>query len=193
MWAAVGFDTCVNSLMCLHFSWFTATRNSIIFHASILYCTMISKLLAYVKIRKTEKFFRCHAYGCLSLHFLGFGSIIFGLLDLIYSGFHEKFVPPWAESSFTADVSCATEMGYSLEQVRNNGVEDKKMRPFPVWMRPLPPNERGATCDDIRCEFWCRQAKAGYSQRIPRSSLPAPKFAANVVTCSAPLSRQDAL
>ena len=130
MWAGVGFDTCVNSLMCLHFSWFTATRNSIIFHASILHCTTISKLLAYVKIRKTEKFFRCHAYGCLSLHFLGFGSIIFGLLDLRYSGFHEKFVPPWAESSFTADVSCATEMGYSLEQVRNKGVEDKKCDHF---------------------------------------------------------------
>ena len=49
--------------------------------------------------------------------------------------------------------------------------------------------ERGATSDDIRCEFKHRQAWAGYSQRIPRSSLPQAKFAANVVTCSAPLTR----
>ena len=111
-------------------------RSSIIFHSSILSCT-ISKLPAYVRILV----FRCHAWlSVTSLFRLWIDNFCPARVILVST--KNLSLLDQNHQSFTADVSCATEMGYSLEQVRNNGVEDKKMRPFPVWMRPLPPNDR---------------------------------------------------
>ena len=111
-------------------------RSSIIFHSSILSCT-ISKLPAYVRILKTEKYFDV-MHGCLSLHFFGFRSIIFALLELFW--FPRKICLSLSKIVFHCRRQLRNWIGLFSRIASEQQSWGQKNRPFPVWMRPLPPN-----------------------------------------------------